>query len=208
MPARIFPAPFLARLAGEFTAEERQSGIAGLGTALRTVAALLLMCDPRDLGVAMSEHDTGSLEDMELIENRFRDWRLPLPGLLIGNKLDQPGGEGNFAALADLYQGRYAAVAVSAATGYGLDGFARAVFFDLLELVRVYTKVPGRKANLSAPYVLKRGSTVLDAARHVHKDFAEQLKFARLFRPNGEHDGLMVERLHVVQDEDILEFHI
>jgi hypothetical protein len=55
---------------------------------------------------------------------------------------------------------------------------------------------------------LKRGSTVLDAARHVHKDFAEQLKFARLFRPNGEHDGLMVEWLHVVQDEDILEFHI
>jgi len=49
---------------------------------------------------------------------------------------------------------------------------------------------------------------MVDAARHVHKDFAEQLKFARLFRPAGEHDGLMVERQHVVQDEDILEFHI
>ncbi|MGA2116845.1 MAG: DEAD/DEAH box helicase [Bryobacteraceae bacterium] len=60
-----FPAAFLARLAGEFTAEERQSGIAGLGTALRTVAALLLMCDPRDLGVATSEQDTGSLEAFE-----------------------------------------------------------------------------------------------------------------------------------------------
>ena len=170
-----------------------------LPQAIRNASASVLVVDV---------NDAGSLEEMESIETRFRDWRLPLPGLLIGNKIDQPGGEGNFAALADLYQGRYAAVGVSAATGYGLDGFARAVFFDLLELVRVYTKVPGRKANLSAPYVLKRGSTVLDAARHVHKDFAEQLKFARLFRPNGEHDGLMVERLHVVQDEDILEFHI
>jgi hypothetical protein len=130
-----------------------------------------------------------------------------LPGLLIGNKIDQPGGEGNFAALAEIYRDRYASVAVSAAAGHGLDGFTRAVF-DLLELVRVYTKVPGRKANLSAPYVLKRGATVLDAARHVHKDFAEHLKFARLFRTDGEHDGLMVERQHVVQDEDILEFHI
>ena len=144
---------------------------------------------------------------MELIETSLRDWRLPLPGLLIGNKIDQPGGADNFAALADLYQGRYACVAVSAASGHGLDGFTRAVF-DLLELVRVYTKVPGRKADLSSPYVLKRGATVLDAARHVHKDFAEHLKFARLFRPTGEYDGLMVERQHVVQDEDILEFHI
>ena len=49
-----FPAEFLGRLA-EFTPTERQSGITGLGNALRTVAALLLMCDPRDLGVALSE---------------------------------------------------------------------------------------------------------------------------------------------------------
>jgi hypothetical protein len=152
-------------------------------------------------------NDAGSLEAMELIETSLGNWRLPLPGLLVGNKIDQPGGEGNFAALAELYRERYASVAVSAAAGHGLPGFARAVF-DLLRLVRVYTKVPGRKANLSAPYVLKRGATVLDAAHHVHKDFAEQLKFARLFRRTGEHDGLMVERQHVVEDEDILEFHI
>jgi hypothetical protein len=152
-------------------------------------------------------NDPDTLEEIELIEASLRDWRLPLPGLLIGNKIDQPGGEGNFAALADLYQNRYTCVAVSAAAGHGLDRFRRAVF-DMLELVRVYTKVPGRKTDLSSPYVLKRGATVLDAARHVHKDFAEHLKFARLFRRTGEHDGLMVERHHVVQDEDILEFHI
>ena len=53
-----FPAAFLARLA-DFTPTEKQSGIAGLGNALRTVAALLLMCDPRDLGVALSDAKTG-----------------------------------------------------------------------------------------------------------------------------------------------------
>ena len=49
-----FPAEFLARFS-EFTPTETQSGVTGLGNALRTVAALLLMCDPRDLGVALSE---------------------------------------------------------------------------------------------------------------------------------------------------------
>src|SRR3954451_9784490 len=59
-----FPAEFLARLE-EFTPTEKQSGITGLGNALRTVAALLLMCDPRDLGVALSEEIAGGLESFE-----------------------------------------------------------------------------------------------------------------------------------------------
>ena len=59
-----FPAEFLARFS-QYTPAEKQSGIAGLGNALRTVAALLLMCDPRDLGVALSEDISGGLETFE-----------------------------------------------------------------------------------------------------------------------------------------------
>src|SRR5690349_14389554 len=54
-----FPAAFLAQFT-EFTPIEKQSGITGLGNALRTVAALLLMCDPRDLGIALSEQVEGT----------------------------------------------------------------------------------------------------------------------------------------------------
>jgi DEAD/DEAH box helicase domain-containing protein len=59
-----FPAEFLGRFT-DFTAAEKQAGISGLGNALRTVAALLLMCDPRDLGVAISEDTTGGLTAFE-----------------------------------------------------------------------------------------------------------------------------------------------
>jgi DEAD/DEAH box helicase domain-containing protein len=59
-----FPAEFLARFA-EFTPTEKQAGIHGLGNALRTIAALLLMCDPRDLGVALSEQIAGELTAFE-----------------------------------------------------------------------------------------------------------------------------------------------
>ncbi|MEO8372879.1 MAG: DEAD/DEAH box helicase [Candidatus Solibacter sp.] len=59
-----FPAEFLGRFT-DFTPTEKQSGISGLGNALRTVAALLLMCDPRDLGVALSEEIAGGLEVFE-----------------------------------------------------------------------------------------------------------------------------------------------
>ncbi|MGA3074166.1 MAG: DEAD/DEAH box helicase [Bryobacteraceae bacterium] len=57
-----FPADFMARFA-DLTPTEKQSGLVGLGNALRTVAALLLMCDPRDLGVAFSEEPNLYLYD-------------------------------------------------------------------------------------------------------------------------------------------------
>jgi DEAD/DEAH box helicase domain-containing protein len=59
-----FPAEFLGRFA-EYTPTEKQSGISALGNALRTVAALLLMCDPHDLGVALSEEIAGRLTTFE-----------------------------------------------------------------------------------------------------------------------------------------------
>ena len=131
--------------------------------------------------------------------------------MLVANKLDLQGAADNFTALEELYGSRYRMLAVSANEGHNLDRFRRAMF-DMLELVRVYTKAPGKKADFTAPYVLHRGDTVIDAARHVHKDFAENLKAAWLYRRTGKEHGSaspkMVERTHLVEDEDVLELHI
>ncbi|MBI4873887.1 MAG: 50S ribosome-binding GTPase [Acidobacteria bacterium] len=169
-----------------------------LPQALRAAHLSVLVVDPSDAAV---------LEQIEFIGSVFEARRIPPPKLLIGNKLDLPGAAGDFAALAELYRGRFPLLAVSALTGEGLERFRRALF-DALDLVRVYTKAPGHKFEPGAPYILKRGKTVEEAAAAVHKDFAERLKFARLFRLSGDRDGLMVERSHVVEDRDILEFHI
>jgi hypothetical protein len=55
--------------------------------------------------------------------------------------------------------------------------------------------------------VLRRGSTALNAAEHVHKDFAVQLKFARIWG-HTKFEGQMVQRDYVIEDGDIIEFHI
>ena len=59
-----FPAAFLARLSG-LSPNEKQNGITGLANSLRTVAALLLMCDPRDLGLAISEDISNGTRSFE-----------------------------------------------------------------------------------------------------------------------------------------------
>jgi DEAD/DEAH box helicase domain-containing protein len=48
-----FPEDFLARFP-DMTPIDKQNAVSGLANVLRTVAALLLMCDPRDLGVAIA----------------------------------------------------------------------------------------------------------------------------------------------------------
>jgi hypothetical protein len=152
-------------------------------------------------------NDPAVLDEIEYILGKLEQHHVPAPALLLGNKLDLRGAEDNFSALQDLYGGRFRCLAVSAAAGTNLDRFSETAF-ELLGIVRVYTKVPGKPPDLSAPYILRRGETVQDAARHVHKDIADHLKFARLFRFSGEHrDGRMVDRHRVVEDRDILEFH-
>jgi DEAD/DEAH box helicase domain-containing protein len=59
-----FPAAFLARLP-DLSAADIQSGLIGLGNALCAVASLLLMCDLRDLGVALTEDVAGGLATFE-----------------------------------------------------------------------------------------------------------------------------------------------
>ena len=57
-----FPEEFLARLS-EYAPADKKNGLAGLGNVLRTIGSLLLMCDPRDLGVTIgSDRESGAGE--------------------------------------------------------------------------------------------------------------------------------------------------
>jgi uncharacterized protein len=78
--------------------------------------------------------------------------------------------------------------------------------FGIIAVVRAYTKAPGKPADLNDPVVLPEGSTVLDFASHIHKDFASRLKYARIWGKE-KYDGQMVQRDHTLQDGDILELH-
>jgi len=95
---------------------------------------------------------------------------------------------------------------VSCKSGAGLEAL-RQVIYDGLSIVRVYTKAPGKKPDLSKPYVVRRGTTALDMARQIHKDFAERLKFVRVWG-HARFEGQPVEKGYVLQDKDVIEIHI
>lgn len=127
--------------------------------------------------------------------------------LLAANKADLDPDGSAFADIGVLIEGPFERLAVSAATGLHLHELRRRLF-GLLRVVRAHSKVPGKKAEFDSPFALKLGSTVLDMARAVHKDFAEKLDFARVWSKDGTLDGLRVNRDHVLNDEDVVELHI
>jgi ribosome-interacting GTPase 1 len=126
--------------------------------------------------------------------------------LIVGNKNDLAGAKENWERLRSQYGRLFPLVSISAREGGGLEEFKRAVY-QALDIVRVYTKTPGSKADLTDPMILEKGSTLGEAAESLHKDFYQNLKYAVVWG-SGKYDGQRVSKGHVLQDGDIVEFHI
>lgn len=151
-----------------------------------------------------------------LAERRIRLLRRPSdprgePGwssvraLLVVTGLDRRGVRDDLAVLPELIGPDWRTVAVSSATGEGLDELARGTF-EALDIVRVHTKQPGKPPDTGSPFTLPRGSTVEDLAAKIHKEIAERLRFARIWG-RGVFDGQTVQRDHVLEEGDIVELH-
>ena len=96
-------------------------------------------------------------------------------------------------------------VEISAATDAGLEELPKK-FFELLGIIRVYAKPPGKPADMTEPFTLPVGSTVMDLATDIHRQLAEKLKFARIWG-TGVYDGQNTQRNHILNDKDIIELH-
>jgi len=114
-------------------------------------------------------------------------------------------GVGALEAVEKLCEGRFEVVRTSVATGSGLE-LLRRKFFDLLNIIRIYSKRPGKKADMTEPFTLPAGSTVMDLAKAVHRQLAEKLKSARIWGA-GVHPGQNVNLNHVLNDKDVIELH-
>ena len=124
---------------------------------------------------------------------------------ILANKFDAPGAGQRLQLLRAWAGAGLEVLPVSSAAGHGLAELPAGIF-RWLRIVRVYTKHPGEKADLRRPYTLFAGQTVADLCGLVHKDFAERLAFARLWR--GPAGPLTVSRDHQLQDRDVLELHL
>ncbi|MFC2058980.1 GTPase [Chloroflexota bacterium] len=126
--------------------------------------------------------------------------------LVIANKCDLNYSAESYGGLKLEYGDEFIIIPASAKEGVDLEGVSRGIY-DLLGIIRVYTKSPGKKPDFEDPIVLKKGSTIEDAAESVHKDFRNKLKYVQVWG-SGKFDGQRVSRGHVLEDGDVVELHV
>ena len=126
--------------------------------------------------------------------------------LLIANKIDLPAAPERLELLHELCPLEFVEHVVSAQDRTNLEEL-RDDIYRSLDVVRVYSKLPNKKvADFDRPFTVRRGANLLDVAQQIHKDYHEQLKFARVWGSQV-HDGTVVKGDYVVHDKDIVELH-
>ncbi|MBM3141975.1 MAG: TGS domain-containing protein [Chloroflexi bacterium] len=126
--------------------------------------------------------------------------------LIIANKSDLENSGASAKQLNAQYSGQFPVISISASEGNNIEVLKSGIF-QALDIIRVHTKSPGQKPDLTDPIILKRGSTVREAAEDIHKDFKSKMKYAVVWG-SGKFDGQRVSQDHVLQDNDIIELHI
>jgi len=126
------------------------------------------------------------------------------PTLLVANKCDVDGAAETLEVFLELTGTKLDVVPVSATTGEGIYTLRRRIW-ELLDLVRAIPKPPHEAPDYHDPILLHRGATVMDMARVIHREMAEELKRARVWNCADHADGQCIGRDHVVADMEVFE---
>jgi hypothetical protein len=184
----------------------------GFPNLIRNADALLLLIDLMEDPIFQMEILLEELERMRIkivgrgpIPPPEVGW-VSLRALLIGNKCDVKNAMEEYRKLENRFKNAFPVLPISAREEMNLDELKKEIY-QILDILRVYTKVPGKEPDLTEPVILKKGSTVEEVALSVHKDFAAKLRYAKIWG-SGKFGGQMVKRDYRVSEGDVIELHI
>jgi ribosome-interacting GTPase 1 len=129
------------------------------------------------------------------------------PTIIVANKTDINGAEGNLKLLRAHLANRLPTIAVSAARGTGLEALGDTLF-KTLQIMRVYTKEPNERDYSKKPFILKKGSTIYDLAKSIHSDFKDNFNFARVWSKRLRFSPQKAGATFPLEDGDIVEIHL
>jgi ribosome-interacting GTPase 1 len=184
----------------------------GFPNLIRNADALLLLVDLTEDPIFQMEILLEELSGMRIkvagkgsISSLEMGW-VSLRAILVGNKCDVKNAMGAYQRFENYFRDRFSILPISAKEKMNFEELKKEIY-QLLGIIRVYTKIPGKEPDLTEPVILKKGSTVGDVALSIHKDFIAKLRYAKIWG-SGKFDGQMVKRDYLVSEGDVIELHI
>lgn len=179
---------------------------------IRRVDLLLLLVDLQGNSLQQLEDTIVILEEHGIVPRHRQEyypesprWAF-IPLLVLVNKNDDERSDEEFEVLQELVGTEWTLLPISVTTGRNLERLKQEIY-ERLEIIRVYSKPPGKAPDFETPFVLKKGSTVEEFAGKIHHDFLEHLKSARVWGSEV-YEGQMVGRDHVLHEGDVVELRI
>ncbi len=132
-----------------------------------------------------------------------------LPAWVVATKTDETDEGVSASILPNLrkrFEPEFPVLPLSALADSDFTAVGRALF-ELHRIVRVYSKTPGKDPDRSKPFIMHAGDGLMDFARLVHKDFAANLRYARVWG-QGKFDGQRIQRDQEMVDGDVIELHL
>jgi uncharacterized protein len=140
------------------------------------------------------------------VENAIYESTIYKPAVIVANKLDLKNAQTNLRHLKAFVNGKLPIVAMSAQNRMGMQELGKALF-DALGIIRIYTKEPGNKVHADRPFALKKGATVNDLAKNIHKELLMNFMFAMVWAKRLPFSPKKVGMNFILDDGDIVEIH-
>lgn len=129
--------------------------------------------------------------------------KIYIPAITVLNKIDTVD-EDKLQKMVDMTDPD---LCISASKGINID-YLKDMIFERLDFIRIYCKETGKPADIDVPLIMKRGSTIKDMCRKLHRDFINKFKFARVWGPSAKFPGQKFLFKHRLKDNDIVELHV
>ncbi len=147
------------------------------------------------------------VEKIHEIEEIFKSInKSEIKKIIIFNKIDLHDENTKRKISETLKSKKYNFVLTSTITNEGIEELKNKIT-DSFEVIRVYTRHPGKKEkNQDLPVILSPKSTLEDVAEKILHGYSKKVKFAKITGPSCKFPKQQVGLKHIVKDKDIVEF--
>ncbi len=184
--------------------------VPGLAGAIRNADALLITIDASsDDCLDQLDGTLSQLKERKILRDDIVEglhYHTKDTCLIVATKMDIEGAEDNLELINEYAPPGFRLISASVELKETLE-LLRKEIFDLLGIMRIYSKKPGHDPDMNQPFILKKGATVVDMAEAVHRDFPSKLKSARVWG-SARFPGQAVPRDYVLEDKDIVELRV
>jgi len=129
------------------------------------------------------------------------------PAIVIANKADISNAAKKIEQLKALVGEEMRILSASCKKKSGLEKLGSEIF-EMLDIIRVYTKDPNERFPSKKPFTLREGSTILDLAKQIHSDFYKQFSYAKVWSKRLRFSPQKVGEGFVLEDGDTVQIHM